>query len=279
MPGWRSLKATRRAASKARSPTRTASRYRAETRKNDNFQSGSSYRVQATRSVIQGQNIYPVFLGDNTTYVEYLPLVAPSVGNDIRTQSFFANDTWRLNDTVSVSLGLRYDRNRSKDQAGTPVVKDAAWSPRPGVTWDIAGNGKWMANRLPAPSGVGRFDLGLIERWDSSDASSADGTIDPRNDVTNPGYQSVPSTVTYYFGDRGDQRYDDLWRTDVSLSWTLRPAGWTRSSAACCPTRSTRLRKSPAMKRLSPVSTTRGTRGSNTIAGDAGRTALNSPAP
>ena len=425
-----------------------------ETRKNDNFQSGSSYRVQATRSVIQGQNIYPVFLGDNTTYVEYLPLVAPSVGNDIRTQSFFANDTWRLNEALSVSLGLRYDRNRSKDQAGTPVVKDAAWSPRLGVSWDIAGNGKWMANagyaryvtgvstaivdagsaggrtatfsyfyqgpsvntdptqplltaeqalpilfnwffanggtsratrnapsipgvtvrvdsglvapnsnewmaglsrplgnrgsvrldyvhkvfadfygdfrdpstgkvtdptgrvydltvvrntsvanrtykgfvaqanyrlagmqlggnytlswqrgnftgedqgsgpirftgndqpeykqeswsfptgynpgdqrhkmrgwlqyRLPAPSGVGRFDLGLIERWDSSDASSADGTIDPRNYVTNPGYQSVPSTVTYYFGDRGDQRYDDLWRTDVSLSWTLRTVG------------------------------------------------------
>ncbi len=426
-----------------------------ETRKNDNYQSGSSYRIQATRSVIQGQDIYPVFLGDNTTYVEYLPLVAPSVGNDIRTQSFFANDTWRLNDTLSLSLGLRYDRNRSEDQAGAQVVKDSAWSPRLGATWDLSGDGKWIANagyaryvtgistaivdagsaggrtatfsyfyqgpavnsdptrplltaeqalpilfdwffanggttrttrnapsipgvtvsvgdglrapnsnewmaglsrqignagsvrldyvhrsyadfygdfrdpstgkvtdptgrvydltvvrntdlanrtyngvvaqanyrlgndwqfggnytlswqrgnftgedagsgpvrfsgndqpeykqeawsfptgynpgdqrhkmrgwiqyRLPAPAAAGRFDLGVLERWDSSDASSADGTIDPRSYVTNPGYQSVPSTVTYYFEPRGDQRYDDLWRTDVSLSWTLRAAG------------------------------------------------------
>lgn len=426
-----------------------------ETRKNDNYQSGSSYRIQATRSVIQGLDIYPVFLGDNTTYVEYLPLVAPSVGNDIRTQSFFANDTWRLNDTLSLSLGLRYDRNRSKDQAGAKVVEDSAWSPRLGATWDLSGDGKWVANagyaryvtgistaivdagsaggrtatfsyfyqgpavnsdptrplltaeqalpilfdwffanggtsratrnapsipgvtvsvgdglrapnsnewmaglsrqignvgsvrldfvhrsyadfygdfrdpstgkvtdptgrvydltvvrntdlanrtyngvvaqanyrlgtdwqfggnytlswqkgnftgedegsgpirftgndqpeykqaawsfptgynpgdqrhkmrgwiqyRLPVPAAAGRFDLGVLERWDSSDASSADGTIDPRSYVTNPGYQSVPSTVTYYFGPRGDQRYDDLWRTDLSLSWTRRAAG------------------------------------------------------
>ena len=54
-----------------------------ETRQNDNYQSGSQTRVQATRSIIDGQNIYPVFASDNTTYVEQLPLVAPSLGNDI----------------------------------------------------------------------------------------------------------------------------------------------------------------------------------------------------
>jgi hypothetical protein len=39
--------------------------------------------------------------------------------------------------------------------------------------------------------------------------------------VTNPGYRSVPSTVTYYFGPRGEQRYDDVWRTDLSLVWGM----------------------------------------------------------
>jgi hypothetical protein len=423
----------------------------AETRKNDNYQSGTSYRIQATRTVIQGQNIYPVFASDNTTYVEYLPLVARSVGSDIRTRSFFANDAWRLNGSVSLNLGLRFDKNRSKDQAGTPVVEDSAWSPRIGVTWDMTGDGVWVANagfaryvagvstamvdagsaggrtatfsyfyqgpnintnpsqplltaeqalpilfdwffanggtsratrnapnipgvttlvgtglrapnsnewmagvarqlgsrgtvrldyvfkkysdfygdfrnaatgkvtdptgrvydltvvrntnlanrsykgmvvqgnyrfnadwlvagnytlswqrgnftgenegsgpirfegsdqpeyrreswnfptgynpgdqrhkigawtqyRLPMPEGTGRWDVALMERFDSSDASSADGTIDPRSFVTNPGYQAVPSTVTYYFGPRGDQRYDGIWRTDVSLFWNL----------------------------------------------------------
>jgi hypothetical protein len=422
-----------------------------ETRKNDNFQSGTSYRIQATRTIIQGQTIYPVFASDNTTFVEYLPLVAPSVGNDIKTYSGFANDTWRVNAHLSLNLGLRYDRNRSKDQAGLPVVSDSAFSPRAGATWDIAGDGRWMANagfaryvtgvstamvdagsaggrtatfsyfyqgpaintsaagpyltaeqalpivfgwfnanggtsratrnapnipgvttrvaedlkapnsnewmagvarqlgtrgalradfvyrtyadfygdfrdpstgkvtdptgrvydltivdntnlanrtyqglvtqasyrlgtdwqlganytlswqrgnftgedegsgpirfggneqpeyrqeswsfptgynpgdqrhklrawaqyQLPVSERAGRFDLGLVQRFDSSDASSADGSIDPRPFVVNPGYQAVPSTVTYYFGPRGDQRYDGIWRTDMSLVWGM----------------------------------------------------------
>lgn len=426
-----------------------------ETRQNDNYQSGSSYRVQATRSVIQGLDIFPVFLGDNTTYIEHLPLVAPSVGNDIRTLSGFANDVWRLNARLTLNLGVRFDRNRSSDQAGAPVVRDSAWSPRLGATWDLAGNGRWVANagfaryvtgvntaivdagsaggrtatfsffyqgpsinanasgpyltgpqalplifdwffanggtsraprnapsipgvtvavgddlrapnsnewtaglarqlgdrgsvrvdyvyrdyrdfygdfrdpstgkvtdppgrvydltvvkntdlanrtyrgvvtqasyrfnntwqvggnytlswqkgnftgedegsgpgrfagndqpeyrqeawnfptgynpgdqrsklrgwvqyRVPAPAALGRIDLSVLERWDSSDASSADGTIDPRPYVTNPGYQAAPSTVTYFFGERGAQRYDDLWRTDLSLVWSRRTRG------------------------------------------------------
>ena len=426
-----------------------------ETRQNDNYQSGSSFRVQATRAIIQGQNIYPVFASDNTTFIEWLPLVAPSVGSDIRTYSFFANDLWRVNSGISVNLGVRYDGNRSKDQAGTQVARDGAWSPRVGVTWDVRGNGVWVANvgfaryvaaistamvdagsaggrtstfsyfyqgppintdpsqplltaeqalpiafawfnanggtnratrnapnipgvttrvgddlraphsnewmaglgrqlgtrgslrldyvykdfddfygdfrdtttgkvtdltgrvydltivrnsglakrtyrgvvaqasyhagpvwfvggnytlswqrgnftgedegsgpirfsgndqpeyreerwnfptgynpgdqrhklrawaqhQLPMPRATGRWHVGLLQRWDSSDASSADGSVDPRSFVTNPGYVSTPSTVTYYFGARGGQRYDDTWRTDASLVWALRPVG------------------------------------------------------
>jgi outer membrane receptor protein involved in Fe transport len=419
-----------------------------EMRRNDNYQSGSSYRVQATRSIIQGQDVYPVLVGDGTTYVEYLPLVEKTQGNDIRTYSFFANDTWRFNDHFTFNLGLRYDRNRSKDQAGAQVVEDSAWSPRLGVTWDITGAGRWVANagfaryvagvstaivdagsaggrtatfsyayqgpsvntgtgpyltgeqalpilfdwffanggtsratrtapsipgitvkvgeglnapnsnewmaglarqignrglvradfvykdfadfygdfrdlttgkvtdptgrvydltivrntdvakrtykglvlqasyrvgrdwqfggnytlawlegnfegedtgsgpirfsggdqpeyrqerwnyptgnfndqrhkvrawaqyRLPLPDGVGRWDLGVLQRFDTSDASSEDGTISMSTAyVPNPGYQTTPSSATYYFGPRGDLRYDDIWRTDLSLSW------------------------------------------------------------
>jgi hypothetical protein len=420
-----------------------------ETRKNDNYQSGSSYRVQATGAIIQDSTIYPIFRTGNTTYVEWLPLVAPSVGSDIRTYSFFLNDTWRWNAGLSFNAGLRYDRNNSKDQAGTQVVEDSAWSPRIGVTWDIKRDGRWIANAafgryvtgistaivdagsaggrtatfsyfyqgpnvntdptlplltaeqalpilfdwffanggtsratrtppsipgvttrvgtglvapnsnewtagiarqvgnrgtvradyifrrysdfygdfrdlstgkvtdptgrpfdqiivrntnlanrtykglaaqasyrpraslqlggnytlswqrgnftgenegsgplrfigndqpeyrqerwnfptgynpgdqrhkvrawlqytLPVADTLGRFHVGLLQRFDSSDASSADGTIDPRPFVSNPGYISIPSTVTYYFGPLGAQRYDDVWRTDLSVVW------------------------------------------------------------
>jgi outer membrane receptor protein involved in Fe transport len=428
-----------------------------EMRKNDNYQSGSSYRVQSTGAILQGFDIYPVFRTGGTTYVEWLPLVEPTQGNDIRTYSFFANDTWRLNNRFTFNLGLRYDRNKSKDQAGAQVVEDSAWSPRLGASWDISGDGRWVANggfaryvsgistaivdagsaggrtatfsyaymgpnvntdatqplvasndalkvlfdwffanggtnratrtapsvpgvtvkvgeglkapnsnefmvgltrqigsrgtarvdylykefadfygdfrdtstgkvtdpfgrvydltvvrndnlanrtykglsfqasyrfgrdwqvggnytlswlrgnfegenegsgpirfsgndqpeyrgewnyptgylndqrhkvrgwfqyELPFGDRFGRWSLGLVQRVDTSDASSADGTIDVRPYVTNPGYETAPSSVTYYFGPRGDQRYDTIWRTDLSLNWNLPLRGLGRT--------------------------------------------------
>lgn len=127
-----------------------------ETRKNDNYQSGTSYRVQATRTIIEGQNIYPVFTSDGNTYIEYLPLVNKSVGNDIRTYSLFLNDQWRLNDRLSFNVGVRYDKNSSKDQSGFRVVDDDAWSPRIGMTWDVLGDGRWRAT-----AGFARYVQGI----------------------------------------------------------------------------------------------------------------------
>ncbi len=127
-----------------------------ETRKNDNFQSGTSYRVQATRTIINGTAIFPVFTSDGNTYIEWLPLVNPSVGNDIRTYSFFLNDQWRLNPRLSFNVGVRYDKNNSKDQSGYKVVDDDAFSPRLGATWDVSGDGKWRVN-----AGFARYVMGV----------------------------------------------------------------------------------------------------------------------
>jgi hypothetical protein len=66
-----------------------------EMRKNNNWQSGSSYTVEATTTILDGPTIYPVFRSDDTTYIDYLPLVADSVGNDLRSYSAFVNDAWR----------------------------------------------------------------------------------------------------------------------------------------------------------------------------------------
>ncbi len=128
-----------------------------ESRQVDNYQSGSGYRVYATKTYIADtpdKTIYPVF--DGTSYINYTPLVAPSVGSDIRTYSLFANDQWRFNNRLSLNLGFRYDRNSSKDQGGVPVLKDSQWSPRLGLSWDIGANGKWIAN-----AGYARYVMGV----------------------------------------------------------------------------------------------------------------------
>ena len=75
-----------------------------------------------------------------------MPLVKETVGNDIKTYSTYANDSWRFNEHLSFNIGARFDMNKSKDQTGTEVVSDSQWSPRAGVTYDLKGDGKWTAN-------------------------------------------------------------------------------------------------------------------------------------
>ena len=128
-----------------------------ESRKVDNYQSGSGYRLNATRTIIDpgaDKTLYPVV--DKSSYLSWTPLVAESVGSDIRTYSAFVNDAWRLSDRLSFNIGFRYDKNVSKDQGGVLVVKDWQWSPRLGVTWDMKGNGKWIAN-----GGYARYVQGI----------------------------------------------------------------------------------------------------------------------
>jgi len=139
-----------------------------EWRKNNNWQSGSSYGIQATRAIYEGTNIYPVFLGDNTTYINWMPLVKETVGNDIKTYSGYINDAWRFNNRLSFNIGARYDLNRSKDQGGSSVVKDSQWSPRVGMTWDIKGDSSWVAN-----ASFSRYVMGISTAL--VDAGSAGG--------------------------------------------------------------------------------------------------------
>jgi hypothetical protein len=139
-----------------------------EWRKNDNWQSGSQYNIAATTTIIDGDTIYPVLRNDNTTFINYLPILQRSVGNDIRTYSAYINDAWRYNSRFSLNLGARFDINRSKDQSGTSVVKDSQWSPRVGLTWDMKGDGRWTTN-----VGYARYVAGVSTAL--VDAGSAGG--------------------------------------------------------------------------------------------------------
>ena len=117
-----------------------------EMRKNNQNSSASGFRVQATTSIIDGRNIYPVFRTGTTTYVEWLPVFDETKGNNLRTYSGFFNDVWRVNDRFSMNLGLRYDKNSTFDQGAKQVGNDARFSPRLGATYNIFGDGRWIAN-------------------------------------------------------------------------------------------------------------------------------------
>ena len=88
-------------------------------------------------------SIYPVFLGDNSTFIQNDPIALSSNGTDILTQSLFANDSWRASGNLTFNLGLRYDRTHGEDAANGIVSTAQAFSPRLGLVWDPSGAGKW----------------------------------------------------------------------------------------------------------------------------------------
>jgi outer membrane receptor protein involved in Fe transport len=68
---------------------------------------------------------------------------------------------------------------------------------------------------------LGNLNISVLERFDSGVPYSASAIIDTRPFVTNPGYATPPSQITYFFSDRGEFRAENLTATDLALNWTI----------------------------------------------------------
>lgn len=130
-----------------------------DVRRSDNHQSGSDYRILATArgtgagGAITGSgptDIFPVFLGNGTTTIQWNPITQESEGTDFRTHSVFFNDTWRVNGRLTANVGVRWDKNDGRDQSGNQVAKDSALAPRLGIIWDPTGAGTWTVTASAA---------------------------------------------------------------------------------------------------------------------------------
>lgn len=72
------------------------------------------------------------------------------------------------------------------------------------------------------PTFIGNFNVSVLQNFDSGTPYDAEGLINTNSiGVTNPGYVQVPATVTYFFSDRGEFRWDDITATDFALNYTL----------------------------------------------------------
>ena len=111
-------------------------------RRSDNYQSGSNYRISGTSTIIRGTDIFPQFLNSNTV-LQYNPLPTPSLGTNFRIHSLFYNDAWRANGHLTLNLGVRWDKNHGENSLGVVTTNDSALSPRVGLIYDPAGDGRW----------------------------------------------------------------------------------------------------------------------------------------
>ncbi len=78
----------------------------------------------------------------------------------------------------------------------------------------------WAGYDLPLGA-FGNLNFSVLERFDSGTPYSASRSIPIRAYVNNPGYVNPPSSVTYFFSDRGEYRWEDMTATDLSINYEL----------------------------------------------------------
>jgi outer membrane receptor for ferrienterochelin and colicin len=139
----------------------------------NNHQSGSDYRILGTSTIIHGTDIFPQFLGDGSTIIQWNPIPLGSQGSNFKTHSVFVNDSWRVSDRLTANAGLRYDKNNGQDQAGATVITQDGWSPRLGLVFDPTGAGNWSVT-----GSVAKYVSAISNNV--ADASSAGGNPQTR---------------------------------------------------------------------------------------------------
>jgi outer membrane receptor protein involved in Fe transport len=114
-------------------------------------------------------------------YVFRSSLQDPHTKEHGRYAAVFAQDTWSVTDTLSLSYGLRWERSELNPRDGQHASLDS-WSPRLGLTWDFTGDGKSK----------------LFAHWGQY-------------------YERVPMAATYMM-DRGHERYYDVYAMGQHVS-------------------------------------------------------------
>lgn len=104
--------------------------------------SPSDFWISRSAGIMRGTTIFPTFRPGQTR-IEWYPILQPSLGSDLVTDSAFLEDRLELGRHWSFNLGVRYDRNRDRDSRGELVSSSGAWSPRLSFRFDPKGEGRW----------------------------------------------------------------------------------------------------------------------------------------
>ena len=118
----------------------------AERRYASNHQSGSDFSLFVTRAQWKDGVIYPVITPTNAagggTFIRWNPILVPASANNLRTDSAFINDTWSAASRLTLTLGVRFDRNHAVDADGVVSSRDRKLSPRLAAQYDLRGDGR-----------------------------------------------------------------------------------------------------------------------------------------
>jgi len=138
----------------------------------NDYASGSGYWLQDDNIIVRDGQVYPQFFGGSiASFVINWPIYTFSHGDDIRTDSAFVNDKWRLDNHFTFNIGARYDKNHGVDPDGHLVSDDHKVSPRLGITYDPLGDGAWQVD-----AGFAKYVTAIANSNNISTAGAAAGT-------------------------------------------------------------------------------------------------------
>ncbi|MEW6335926.1 MAG: TonB-dependent receptor [Acidobacteriota bacterium] len=189
---------------------------------NNNYQSPSNWHIwlyEAGPTYGEDGILYPQING----YVEmdFWPIFQESQGNHFQTKSVFLNDTWRVSDRFTLSLGVRYDKNDGENSLGQVVADDSQISPRLAATWAVndsvqihGGYGRYVA---AVANGIADRSGGGTPSWFpylyQGPPINAQCDADGQNCVFVPQY-TTPETIALmfdWFESVGGLTNTDLW--------------------------------------------------------------------
>jgi hypothetical protein len=88
-------------------------------------------------------SLTPRFVPGSSLLYNWLAVRGATI--DIDTTSVYAQDHWAATPHLSFDLGVRYERVRSEATGDIVGVDTDTWLPRLAASYDLAGNGKWVA--------------------------------------------------------------------------------------------------------------------------------------
>ena len=115
-----------------------------------NHQTGSDFTLYTSDILVDdNNNIFPVFqaLGEaapsREAWVRWFAVLNLDQARptSFTTNSFYVNDSWQVNDKLSLNLGLRYDENDGVNSVGALIADDSKVSPRLSASYDVKGDG------------------------------------------------------------------------------------------------------------------------------------------
>ncbi|MBN7820413.1 TonB-dependent receptor [Bowmanella yangjiangensis] len=124
------------------------------------------------RDVVPGGSLNGETLSDEYDYY-VRARTRKTFGNfETETSAFYVEDIWSVTDTITLTLGARYDEFDTTGAGGTGFMKvDGMFSPRAGFAWDVSGDGETkvfanlgryyypLPNSLVAREGGGTVDV------------------------------------------------------------------------------------------------------------------------